>query len=63
VRLDSAGAAQLLEVNPLAGLNPVHSDLPIIAALTGMEYGALIAEILRCTRARLAVEAKRAAAA
>lgn len=61
VRLDDLGRAQMLEVNPLAGLTPCHSDLPIMAALRGMEYRALIAEILRCTEARLAAE--RAAAA
>jgi D-alanine-D-alanine ligase len=63
VRLDDAGKAQLLEVNPLAGLSPEHSDLPIMAALSGLPYEALIAEILRCTAARLALEAKSAAAA
>jgi D-alanine-D-alanine ligase len=63
VRLDDHGRAQMLEVNPLAGLTPGHSDLPIMAALKGMEYRALIAEILRCTSRRLAAEAERAAAA
>jgi D-alanine-D-alanine ligase len=61
VRLDDSRRAQMLEVNPLAGLTPGHSDLPIMAALRGMEYRALIAEILRCAEARLAAE--RAAAA
>jgi D-alanine-D-alanine ligase len=63
VRLDDEGRAQMLEVNPLAGLTPEHSDLPIMAALKGMEYRALIAEILCCTSTRLAAEAERAAAA
>jgi D-alanine-D-alanine ligase len=63
VRLDDEGRAQMLEVNPLAGLTPEHSDLPIMAALKGMEYRALIAEILCCTSSRLAAEAERAAAA
>jgi D-alanine-D-alanine ligase len=54
VRLDGAGRAQLIEVNPLAGLTPDHSDLPIMAALKGVEYDALIGEILRCTAARIA---------
>ena len=63
VRLDAAGRPQMLEVNPLAGLTPGHSDLPIMAALKGMEYRSLIGEILRCTAARLASEAERAAAA
>jgi len=53
VRLDGAGRAQMLEVNPLAGLTPGYSDLPIMAALGGMDYGTLIGEIVRCTLTRL----------
>jgi D-alanine-D-alanine ligase len=53
VRLDGAGRAQMIEVNPLAGLTPGYSDLPLMAELTGMSYGALIAEIVRCTMARI----------
>jgi len=63
VRLDASGNAQLLEVNPLAGLTPGHSDLPIMAELEGVGYDALIAEILRCATTRLAAERARAAAA
>jgi D-alanine-D-alanine ligase len=61
VRLDGDGRAQMLEVNPLAGLTPDHSDLPIMAALSGMDYRTLIGEILRCTTERLAAEARAAA--
>ena len=53
VRLDGAGRPQMLEVNPLAGLTPGYSDLPIMAELCGMDYATLIGEILRCTLARL----------
>ena len=64
MRLDGAGSPQILEVNPLAGLTPEHSDLPIMAALVpGMDFATLIGEILRCTATRLAAEAERAAAA
>ena len=63
VRLDASGKAQLLEVNPLAGLTPGHSDLPIMAELKGVQFEALIAEILRCTAARLAADPARVAAA
>jgi D-alanine-D-alanine ligase len=62
VRLDGRGEPQLLEVNPLAGLNPEHSDLPIMAALKGVDYQGLIGEIVRCATERLAAEAKPAAA-
>jgi len=53
VRLDGKGRAQMLEVNPLAGLAPGYSDLPIMAELRGMSYGALIGEIVRSALARL----------
>jgi len=53
VRLDGAGQPQLIEVNPLAGLTPGYSDLPMMAEKIGMDYTTLIAEILRSTLARL----------
>ena len=53
VRLDGAGQPQLLEVNPLAGLAPGYSDLPMMAEMAGIGYSALIGEILSCTLARL----------
>ncbi|HQI82818.1 MAG TPA: D-alanine--D-alanine ligase [Deltaproteobacteria bacterium] len=46
IRMDSAGRPNFIEVNPLAGLNPVHSDLPILCRLTGIDYNDLIARIL-----------------
>jgi D-alanine-D-alanine ligase len=57
VRLDGAGRAQLIEVNPLAGLTPGYSDLPLMAERCGMGYRALIGEIMRCTQARLGLGA------
>jgi len=62
VRLDGAGRPQMLEVNPLAGLTPDHSDLPIMAALSGMDYRTLIGEILRCAIERLTAETAQAVA-
>ena len=53
VRLDGAGRAQMLEVNPLAGLAPGYSDLPNMAEMAGMSYRALIGEIVRCASARV----------
>jgi D-alanine-D-alanine ligase len=52
VRLDEAGTPHMLEVNPLAGLMPGYSDLPIMAGLAGMDYQTLIAEILAAASAR-----------
>jgi len=45
-RLDSDGIPNLIEVNPLAGLNPTYSDLPILSRLKGLEYRNLIAQIM-----------------
>jgi D-alanine-D-alanine ligase len=45
-RLDSGGNPNMIEVNPLAGLNPTYSDLPILARLNGIPYDKLIAEIM-----------------
>jgi D-alanine-D-alanine ligase len=63
VRLDAAGEPALIEVNPLAGLTPGHSDLPILADLLGMEYRELIRAILACALKRLGSSSERVAAA
>ena len=42
IKSDEAGRPHFLEVNPLAGLHPEHSDLPILAAMHGCDYPALI---------------------
>ena len=52
VRCDASGAPQFLEVNPLAGLHPTHSDLPILAAMTGMDHTTLIGAVLHSAAAR-----------
>lgn len=59
LRCDAQGRALFMEANPLAGLHPTHSDLPIIAALSGYGYDRLMADILgsAATRAGLAVPA------
>lgn len=46
VRLNAQGQACFLEVNPLAGLNPESSDLPILCRKIGLEYDMLIAQIV-----------------
>ena len=55
LRSDAAGVPQFLEVNPLAGLHPTHSDLPILATLAGMPYQQLIGEILQAAKLRTGV--------
>jgi D-alanine-D-alanine ligase len=46
IRCDADGNPFFLEINPLAGLNPLHSDLVIIARHNGITYDELIARIL-----------------
>jgi D-alanine-D-alanine ligase len=36
-----------IEVNPLAGLNPITSDLPILCKLNGVSYQEIISEMLK----------------
>ncbi|MBK8164919.1 MAG: D-alanine--D-alanine ligase [bacterium] len=54
LRCDGAGDPQLMELNPLAGLHPGHSDLPIICNLLGVPYDELIGRIVDSAAARVA---------
>jgi D-alanine-D-alanine ligase len=53
LRCDAAGIPNFIEVNPLAGLRPEHSDLPILCELTGMPYRELIAGIMGAALTRI----------
>jgi D-alanine-D-alanine ligase len=53
IRLDAADTPNFLEVNPLAGLHPIDSDLPIICRLSGIEYDDLIGQIMQSASERL----------
>jgi len=53
LRSDMQGRPQFLEVNPLAGLHPSHSDLPMIATAVGMPYVELIGRIVRSAATRV----------
>jgi D-alanine-D-alanine ligase len=46
LRADAEGQPCFIEVNPLAGLHPRHSDLPIICTLKGISYHRLIGFIM-----------------
>jgi D-alanine-D-alanine ligase len=46
VRCDDNGEPSFIEVNPLAGLNPIHSDLPILSRLNGISYKELLSMIM-----------------
>lgn len=59
VRLDALGLPHFIEVNPLAGLNPRHSDLPIMCRLLGLPYRLLIESILDSASARVIQPARR----
>ena len=53
LRCDTDGQPQFMEVNPLAGMHPYHSDLPIICNHVGMPYSDLIREIIDSARERV----------
>lgn len=61
IRSDAKGQPHFLEVNPLAGLCPGHSDLPIMCDLAGITYDDLIGRIVDSALHR--VGGRRAAAA
>jgi D-alanine-D-alanine ligase len=56
LRCDAAGRPQFIEVNPLAGIHPEHSDLPIICTKKGIPYKDLIGEIVQSAAARILYE-------
>ncbi len=53
VRLNAQNRPSILEINPLAGLNPVSSDLVILAKAEGISYHRLIEEILTAALNRI----------
>jgi D-alanine-D-alanine ligase len=52
LRCDGDGEPCFLEVNPLPGLNPVTSDLPILSGLAGISYGELLGSIIEAAARR-----------
>jgi D-alanine-D-alanine ligase len=54
LRSDENGQPQFLEVNPLAGLHPQHSDLPMICTAMGVPYQKLIERIVASAATRIA---------
>ena len=55
-RSDASGEPYFLEANPLAGLHPAHSDLPILAAQNGIAFVPLIGMILEAGLARYGLQ-------
>ncbi len=46
LKADASGRLHFLEVNPLAGIHPTHSDLPILCSKVGISYRELISGII-----------------
>jgi D-alanine-D-alanine ligase len=59
LRCDDKGRPQFMEVNPLAGLHPQHSDLPIICDRLGIPYVQLIERIVASAAQRSRIEDQR----
>jgi D-alanine-D-alanine ligase len=53
LRCDKRGRPQFIEVNPLAGMHPEHSDLPIICGLVGVSFERLVARIVASAAQRV----------
>lgn len=53
LKADRNGKICFIEANPLAGLNPIHSDLPILARMYGIEYQTLIEMIMKAAIKRI----------
>jgi D-alanine-D-alanine ligase len=53
IRLDGNNEPYFLEINPLPGLHPTHSDLPMIATQEGMSYIELIGSIINSAMERI----------
>ncbi len=53
LRCNAAGNPEIIEVNPLAGLHPTHSDLPMLANALRIEYVDLIERIVASALVRV----------
>lgn len=52
LRCDASGEPCFLETNPLPGLHPVRSDLPILSRLAGLTYPELMGRIVEAAARR-----------
>ncbi len=53
IRSDGQGRPHFMEVNPVAGLHPKDSDLPMICGFFGMSYRELIEQIITAASCRV----------
>jgi D-alanine-D-alanine ligase len=56
LRADGGGRLVVLEVNPLPGMHPLHSDLPILCGQAGIAYVELIRAIVDSASERVVAE-------
>jgi D-alanine-D-alanine ligase len=54
IRCNRLGIPEFIEANPLAGLHPAHSDLPLMCQAFGIAYVDLIRQILDSAENRIA---------
>jgi D-alanine-D-alanine ligase len=52
LRCDETGEPCFLEINPLPGLHPVRSDLPILSRMAGLSYPELLGRIVEAAARR-----------
>jgi D-alanine-D-alanine ligase len=53
LKANAKGNPEFIEINPLAGLNQHHSDLPILARMNGINFQELMARILEAAEKRI----------
>lgn len=53
LRLDAGGMPSVMEVNPLPGMHPEHSDLPIMWSQKGLPYVELVRKITKSGISRM----------
>ncbi len=52
LRCDASGEPNFLEVNPLPGLHPTYSDLPLLAGRAGISYDELLGQVIEASARR-----------
>ena len=62
LRADANGQLQLMEINPLPGLHPFHSDLPMLCTAVSVSYTELIRRIVDSAESRVRQPDERLAA-
>lgn len=58
LKMDENGVPNFIEVNPLAGINPDHSDLPMLARKNGISYTQMFSMIMESALERVKTPVK-----